>query len=36
VTKPPDHEGRWRGLEEAMAKKKAMSVRALADIAAWA
>jgi methylenetetrahydrofolate--tRNA-(uracil-5-)-methyltransferase len=36
VTKPADHEGRWRGPEKAMAKKKAMSVRALTDIAAWA
>ena len=36
VSKPADHEGRWRGPEKAQAKKKAMSVRALADIAAWA
>jgi methylenetetrahydrofolate--tRNA-(uracil-5-)-methyltransferase len=36
VTKPADHEGRWRGPDKAMAKKKAMSQRALADIAAWA
>jgi hypothetical protein len=27
---------RWRGPEKAMAKRKAMSVRALADIASWA
>jgi methylenetetrahydrofolate--tRNA-(uracil-5-)-methyltransferase len=36
VSKPADHEGRWRGPEKALAKKKAMSDRALADIAAWA
>ena len=36
VTRPEDHEGRWRGPEKAQAKKKAMSVRALADIADWA
>ena len=36
VSKPADHEGRWRGPEKAQAKKKAMSDRALADIAAWA
>jgi methylenetetrahydrofolate--tRNA-(uracil-5-)-methyltransferase len=36
VSKPADHEGRWRGPEKAMAKKKAMSVRALEDIAGWA
>jgi methylenetetrahydrofolate--tRNA-(uracil-5-)-methyltransferase len=36
VTRPEDHEGRWRGPEKAMARKKAMSVRALADIEDWA
>ncbi len=36
IRKPEGHEGRWRGPEKAQAKKKAMSVRALADIAAWA
>jgi methylenetetrahydrofolate--tRNA-(uracil-5-)-methyltransferase len=36
VSKPADHEGRWRGPEKALAKKKAMSDRGLADIAAWA
>jgi methylenetetrahydrofolate--tRNA-(uracil-5-)-methyltransferase len=36
VSKPEGHEGRWRGPEKAQAKKKAMSERALADIAGWA
>ena len=36
VSKPDGHEGRWRGPEKAQARKKAMSVRALADIAGWA
>ena len=36
VTRPTDHEGRWRGPEKAIAKKRAMSARALADISAWA
>jgi methylenetetrahydrofolate--tRNA-(uracil-5-)-methyltransferase len=36
VSKPDGHEGRWRGPDKAMAKKKAMSDRALNDIAAWA
>ena len=32
----PEGVGRWRGPDKAMAKRKAMSDRALADIAAWA
>jgi methylenetetrahydrofolate--tRNA-(uracil-5-)-methyltransferase len=35
-SKPETPEGRWRGPEKDMAKKKTMSVRALADIQAWA
>jgi methylenetetrahydrofolate--tRNA-(uracil-5-)-methyltransferase len=34
--KKPEGVGRWRGPDKAMAKRKAMSDRALADIAAWA
>ncbi|MEO6395094.1 MAG: methylenetetrahydrofolate--tRNA-(uracil(54)-C(5))-methyltransferase (FADH(2)-oxidizing) TrmFO [Devosia sp.] len=34
VTKP-EGAGRWRGTDKAMAKREAMSARALADIAAW-
>jgi methylenetetrahydrofolate--tRNA-(uracil-5-)-methyltransferase len=36
VKKPDDHVGRWRGTEKAMAKKKAITSRALADLTAWA
>jgi methylenetetrahydrofolate--tRNA-(uracil-5-)-methyltransferase len=36
VKKPEDHVGRWRGTEKAMAKKKAITSRALADLTAWA
>jgi methylenetetrahydrofolate--tRNA-(uracil-5-)-methyltransferase len=35
VKKPEDHVGRWRGTEKAMAKKKAITSRALADLTAW-
>jgi methylenetetrahydrofolate--tRNA-(uracil-5-)-methyltransferase len=31
----PEGAGRWRGADKAMAKRKAMSDRALADIASW-
>ena len=34
--KKPEGVGRWRGPDKAMAKRKAMSDRALADIAGWA
>ena len=36
VLKPEGHEGRWRGVEKVQAKKRAISVRALADITGWA
>jgi methylenetetrahydrofolate--tRNA-(uracil-5-)-methyltransferase len=36
VKKPEGHTGRWRGTEKAMAKKKAITTRALADLTAWA
>jgi len=36
VKKPEGLVGRWKSTEKAMAKRKAMSDRALADIAAWA
>ena len=35
IRKPADHEGRWRGKEKAMAKKRALTSRALADIDTW-
>jgi methylenetetrahydrofolate--tRNA-(uracil-5-)-methyltransferase len=36
VSKPEGLAGRWKSTEKAMAKRKAMSDRALEDIAAWA
>jgi methylenetetrahydrofolate--tRNA-(uracil-5-)-methyltransferase len=36
VTKPAGFEGRWRGHDKLLAKRAAMSARALADIGAWA
>ncbi|HEY9013414.1 MAG TPA: methylenetetrahydrofolate--tRNA-(uracil(54)-C(5))-methyltransferase (FADH(2)-oxidizing) TrmFO [Devosia sp.] len=36
VQKPEGHVGRWKSTEKTLAKKKAMSDRALADIIAWA
>jgi methylenetetrahydrofolate--tRNA-(uracil-5-)-methyltransferase len=36
VTRPEGHEGRWRGPEKALAKKKAISDRALKDLQGWA
>jgi methylenetetrahydrofolate--tRNA-(uracil-5-)-methyltransferase len=36
VKKPEGLVGRWKSTEKALAKRKAMSDRALADIAAWA
>jgi methylenetetrahydrofolate--tRNA-(uracil-5-)-methyltransferase len=36
VKRPEGHEGRWRGPDKALARKKAISVRALADLAGWA
>lgn len=35
ITKPEGLKGRWRGPDKAMAKKKAITTRALADLAAW-
>ena len=35
VTKPADHVGRWRGKEKGLAKKRAITARALADVDAW-
>ncbi len=35
ITKPEGHEGRWRGKEKAIAKKHALSRRALADSRTW-
>jgi methylenetetrahydrofolate--tRNA-(uracil-5-)-methyltransferase len=34
--KKPEGVKRWRGTDKAMAKREAMSRRALEDIAAWA
>jgi methylenetetrahydrofolate--tRNA-(uracil-5-)-methyltransferase len=36
VKKPEGLVGRWRATDKTLAKRKAMSDRALADIAAWA
>ncbi len=36
ISKPEGHEGRWRGTDKTMARRKAMSARALQDIAGWA
>jgi methylenetetrahydrofolate--tRNA-(uracil-5-)-methyltransferase len=36
VRKPEGFAGRWRGPEKALAKKQALSARALVDIMAWA
>ncbi len=35
VTRPEDHVGRWRGPDKQMAKKRAFTRRALADLAGW-
>lgn len=35
ISKPEGHEGRWRGPDKAMAKKKAITSRALADLPGW-
>jgi methylenetetrahydrofolate--tRNA-(uracil-5-)-methyltransferase len=35
VSRPEGHVGRWRGVEKQMAKKRAMTSRALEDIRAW-
>jgi hypothetical protein len=35
MKKPEGHEGRWRGKEKAIAKKRAMTDRAKRDAAAW-
>lgn len=35
ITKPADHEGRWRGKEKGRAKKLAVSQRALQHMDAW-
>ena len=36
VAKPDGHVGRWKSTEKTLAKKKAMSQRALSDILGWA
>jgi len=36
VQRPEGHVGRWKSTEKTLAKKKAMSQRALSDILAWA
>src|SRR5690606_37563633 len=36
VTKPEGHVGRWKATEKQLARKRAMSARALEDIAGWA
>ena len=36
VTKPEGHVGRWKSTEKTMAKKRAITSRALADLAPWA
>jgi len=36
ISKPEGHVGRWKGTDKTLAKKKATSERALADIMAWA
>ena len=35
VRRPEGHEGRWRGRDKALAKKRATTSRALADLDAW-
>ena len=35
ITKPADHEGRWRGKDKAIAKKRAITSRALNDLDSW-
>ncbi len=35
ITKPQDHQGRWRGKDKALAKKHALSARALTDCRRW-
>ncbi|MEN0041643.1 MAG: methylenetetrahydrofolate--tRNA-(uracil(54)-C(5))-methyltransferase (FADH(2)-oxidizing) TrmFO [Pseudomonadota bacterium] len=35
ITKPDDHEGRWRGKDKAIAKKRALTSRAIDDFATW-
>ena len=35
VRKPDDHEGRWRGKDKAVAKKRAYTSRALRDLEPW-
>lgn len=35
ISKPEDHQGRWRGPDKALAKKKAITSRALQDLAGW-
>ena len=36
VRKPEDHVGRWKSTEKQIAKKRAVTARALADITDWA
>lgn len=35
IEKPADHVGRWRGKDKGMAKKRAVSARALSDVETW-
>ncbi|MEL7229995.1 MAG: methylenetetrahydrofolate--tRNA-(uracil(54)-C(5))-methyltransferase (FADH(2)-oxidizing) TrmFO [Pseudomonadota bacterium] len=35
IQKPADHVGRWRGKDKGMAKKRAITSRALADVETW-
>ncbi len=35
ITKPEDHQGRWRGKEKGAAKKLAVTSRALSDLDSW-
>ena len=35
IEKPEGHEGRWRGKDKGIAKKRAISARALSDIGVW-
>ncbi len=36
ITKPEGHVGRWKSTDKSIAKKRAITSRALADLAAWA
>ena len=36
IRKPEGHVGRWRGVDKTIAKRKAITSRALADLGTWA